>query len=115
MLCNVNYCCPKYGLRQIGIMANWMWWCTFIISLTHFKTTKTSGNGMIRNINYSDIWLESVAEVENTEAVQHGCVILSDDEKTALKMSPAFMMYNKIDEENVEVEIEKGMVKARYS
>ena len=71
----------------------------------------------IRGIVYTDAKLEAFVnndDTNETDVTIYGGVTLSDKEKTALKMSPKYMTYPKIDTTETEVEIEKGCMKARY-
>ena len=52
--------------------------------------------------------------ITTTLALQYGEIDLNENAKKALSMSPGFMMYEKIDDLNIEVEIEKGCTKSRY-
>ena len=69
----------------------------------------------VRNVKYADKDLDRIEETCEKEPVIYGNVILSDSAREALKLNPNYMLYDKIDEKKVEVEIEKGMTKARYS
>ena len=68
----------------------------------------------IRDVAYSDAKLETCVVSSDIDVGLYGDVNLNEIEKTALKMNPRFMTYPKIDEIEVEVEIEKGCTKARY-
>ena len=72
--------------------------------------------GMIRSIKYSDRDLDSIVDDNNNTAnvLQYGEIELNENAKKALSMVPGFMMYEKIDDLNIEVEIEKGCTKSRY-
>ena len=73
---------------------------------------------MIRNIKYSDRELENDVEnieIHDSDVPQYGDVQLSENAKAVLRMNPKFMTYEKIDDLSIEVEIEKGCTKARYS
>ena len=74
--------------------------------------------GGIRNIVYRE---RDLVELENTtsgtggnEPRIYGGAVIGDNATTLLKKDPNFMILKGIDETEVEVEIEKGMAKARY-
>ena len=71
----------------------------------------------IRNVMYADRDLIEMVNSRHTdrEPIVYGNVEISENVKEVLKMSPNFMMYKNIDVTEIEVEIEKGLCKARYA
>ena len=69
----------------------------------------------IKNIEITDDKLRLLRENMEYSVRKYGGVELSDNQEKALKMDPRFMLYMKIDEIDIEVEIEKGCTKARYA
>ena len=67
----------------------------------------------VRNIEVTDDKLRLLRENMENSVRKYGGVELSDNQEKALKMDPRFMLYRKIDEIDIEVEIEKGCTKAR--
>ena len=53
---------------------------------------------------------------ENVEKIVKvfGGVTVNNEEKAALKLNPEYRVYKRIDDVDLEVEIEKGCTKARY-
>ena len=90
--------------------------------LKHLKRKyqgEDSENEEIRGIRYRDVEIERERndERENSarnEPKMYGGVQLDPDKIDILSKSPNFMILGKIDETEIEVEIEKGMMKARY-
>ena len=81
--------------------------------------TNQEKNEQIRDIIYKDNDLENFKERENMETYinkpkVYGNVELSNGVQNILCKEPGFMIYEKIDPIDVEVEIEKGMAKTRY-
>ena len=68
----------------------------------------------MRGIGFTDDDLEEFNEETECDPTVYGNVELSENEKHAMRMHPNYMMYDKIDEVKVEVEIEKALTKARY-
>ena len=73
--------------------------------------------GSIRNVMYADIHLEEKVASRNTdlEPIVYDNLVVSDNVKAALKLHPKFRAYGKIDTTRIEIEIEKGISKARYA
>ena len=71
----------------------------------------------IRNVMYGNDDLEGMSEAyeADEDPVMYGNLELSENVKVALKLQPNFMMYEKVDATKIEVEIEKGICKARYA
>ena len=71
----------------------------------------------IRDVKYTDEDLSTNTANDNSEedVIVYGGGELTENMKAALRMNPKYMMYNRIDERQIEVEIEKGLTKARYS
>ena len=67
----------------------------------------------IMNVKYTDNDLEDiVVDNESTKkVVEYGGVELTNNMREVLKMHPNFMTFKRIDVEDVEEEIEKGMTK----
>ena len=84
-----------------------------------YLLTSSEGNEKIRGIAYQDIELGNSGngEEENSQEAQpklYGGVRVSKEGMRVLSKSPNFMVLDKVDETEVEVEIEKGIMKARY-
>ena len=91
--------------------------------VAHLKRKYLVGNmeasREIRGIAYQDVELERLVSgvggnSQKAEPKMYGGVELSDEGKKVLSKSPNFMVLGKIDETEIEVEIEKGIMKARY-
>ena len=68
-----------------------------------------------RMMKYEVEYVYDVYDAADDNVAQYGGVQLSEKARAALKINPKFMTYSKIDELEIEVEIEKGCTKARYS
>ena len=75
----------------------------------------------IRNIKYSDVELDSIEKDRDTEDQQastkprmYGGVEVHQNISSILSKDPNFMLLDRIDKTDIEVEIEKGLAKARY-
>ena len=73
----------------------------------------------IEGIKYKDTGLEELETSETIDAYAnkpklYGGVEVSNGVKSVLSKDPGFMVYDKINSLEVEVEIEKGMAKTRY-
>ena len=91
--------------------------CTSGIEHLSRKYEQNVCDGMIRSIKYSDRDLDSIVDDNNNTAnvLQYREIDLNENAKKALSMSPGFMMYEKIDDLNIEVEIEKGCTKSKQN
>ena len=69
----------------------------------------------IKGVQYRDIDLDVSVNDKNDEATIYGGVEVSDDAKSAARLNPKFMTFEKIRRDRMEVEIEKGNTKIRYS
>ena len=70
----------------------------------------------IRNVKYRDVDLEDIEVCDkNKEVISYGGVEISDNMREALTLNPKMMCYNKVDDVEIECEIEKGKMKHRYS
>ena len=72
-----------------------------------------------KGIKYKDTDLDEIGREKNEETYVnkpkvYGGVEISDEVETFLSKDLGFMVYDKIDALNVEVEIEKGITKTRY-
>ena len=71
-----------------------------------------------KTVKYKDSELKEIQKTSqhtsNSEPEVYGGVVINEKQKSILSKEPGFMIYNKIDEVEIEVEIEKGMAKARY-
>ena len=74
-----------------------------------------SKNVGIEGIKVTDEDLKDVPEEMEELAVVYGGVCVSENVKKALKVHPKFMTYDDLKIEAIETEIEKGMMKSRYS
>ena len=70
----------------------------------------------IRGVLYRDDDLDVEAEdkLDVEEVTVYGGVEVSNEKREVLKMNLKMKLFDKIDEINLEVEIEKGLTKARY-
>ena len=68
----------------------------------------------MRKVKYTDDDLKNVMDNVEDEVIVYDHVELNDDEKAVLKLSPDHMLYDRIDEKKMEVNIECGLMKARY-
>ena len=71
----------------------------------------------LRNIKYLDKDFEATIEVsdKNKEAVVYGNVETSDNEKEVLKMNPKLKVFGPVKPWDIEVAVELGYTKYRYS
>ena len=69
----------------------------------------------IRGVMFTNFDLENMNETVESDPVVYDNIELDEDEKAAMRLHPNYMLYDKIDEVKVEVEIEKALAKARYS
>ena len=68
-----------------------------------------------RSIKYKDRDLDQLQSSSNRESIEmYGGAEISDNMKKILSKEPGYMIHANIDEVEIEVEIEKGMAKARY-
>ena len=83
-----------------------------------YQTSNVNENEELRDIKYRDHeLLDTEREEGNSQEnvpKQYGGVQLDTSKLSILSKSPNFMILGKIDETEVEVEIEKGIMKARY-
>ena len=79
---------------------------------------KISNEAEIRNVMYRDIELDGIREgAEQSSANKprlYGGVQISEEETLILSKDPSFMLLERIDRTELEIEIEKGLAKARY-
>ena len=68
----------------------------------------------IRDVEFTDEGLEGVNISEGKTVITYDDVEISNEMEAALSLHPKYMLYKRIDEKSIEVEIEKGCVKARY-
>ena len=82
------------------------------------KQTQYNRREDTKSVKYRDRELEEMQrESQHTnknEPEVYGGAVISEKQKSVLSKEPGFMMFNRIDEIEVEVEIEKGIAKARY-
>ena len=75
-------------------------------------------NYEMKSVCYKDKDLERFekqrGEICKNKPEKYGGVQIDEKVEAMLSKEPKFMMYNKIDSFEIEVEIEKGMAKARY-
>ena len=97
-----------YGASQVAnqkkvghLVKNW-------IDQSHPNDNKTKGG------KYNDDDINVEVDDRNDEVVQYGGVEVNNNLKAVLSLNPKMMTYSKISKENVEVEIEKAIVKQRY-
>ena len=69
----------------------------------------------IRNIKYKDVDIDVEVNDKNPKALSYGGVGVTNNMYEILTMNPKMMMYNKVDLIETECEIEKAMMKCRYS
>ena len=89
-----------------------------IDALTNKYKKKRNTENKIRNIAYKDSDLENLRregeQPVGNEPRLYGGVELNTNHAELLKKDPGFMVLNNIDVTEMEVEIEKGLMKARY-
>ena len=73
----------------------------------------------MKGIKYKDIALEKINEERDAEAYEnkprvYGGANVNSEMASFLSKDPGFMIFDRIDALNVEVEIEKGLTKTRY-
>ena len=78
------------------------------------KYAPVNANGNIRDVIVTDEKLSEMSDTSETAVKKFGGVEISDVEKVALRLDPEYRVYKRIDEVDIEVEIEKGCTKARY-
>jgi hypothetical protein len=78
------------------------------------KYAPTGGNGNIRDVIVADEKLNEMNDNIGKDVKRYGGVTINDEEEAALKLDPEYRVYKRIDEVDLEVEIEKGSTKARY-
>ena len=69
----------------------------------------------IRNIKYKDVDIDVEVNDKNPKALSYGGVEVTNNMNEILTMNPKMMMYNKVDLIETECEIEKAMMKCRFS
>ena len=70
--------------------------------------------GKLASVKFRDEDLSADLDDKNKEPVVYGKVELSENASSVMRMNPKMMIYENIDEWNLEVEIEKGFTKLRY-
>lgn len=78
------------------------------------KYAPVDENGDIRDVIVSDEKLAAMEENVEKIVKVFGGVTVNNEEKAALKLNPEYRVYKRIDDIDLEVEIEKGCTKARY-
>ena len=78
------------------------------------KYAPTDENGNIRDVIVTDEKLAEMNDNVGKVVKTYGDVEINDEEEAALKLEPEYRVYKRIDEVDLEVEIEKGCTKARY-
>ena len=71
-------------------------------------------NGNVRDVIVTDDKLIEMNEHVEKNVKMYGGVQINEEEATALKVDPEYRVYKRIDDVDIEVEIEKGCTKARY-
>ena len=87
-----------------------------IRTLTNRFSQKEPMEANIRHIRYRDADLENMNDNHNdkNEPRLYGGVSVNSKTKSLLSKDPNFMLLERIDQTEIEVEIEKGLAKARY-
>ena len=68
----------------------------------------------VRGVTFKDSDIETEVNDRNDVPLVYGGVDCNNNMRTALTLNPKMMTYSRIDRTNMEVEIEKGIVKQRY-
>ena len=69
----------------------------------------------IRGVKYRDEDIEAEFNDKNAEAVKFGGVTVSEDVKAAITLNPKHMEYDCVKKSKIQLAIEVGKTKARYS
>ena len=83
--------------------------------LNRWKAQSQKAIENIRNVKYSDEDINVEVCDKNEDVVAYGGVEVSDNMKEVLTCNPKMMLPSNIDMIEMEVEIEKGLMKARWS
>ena len=75
---------------------------------SHPNENKTKG------VKYKDIDIDAEVNDKNDKVVQYGGVDMNSNLEAVLSLNPKMMTYSRISKNNVEVEIEKAVIKQRY-
>ena len=67
-----------------------------------------------RGVRYKDSDINVEVDDKNEEVLQYGGLDVNGNIKHALSLNPKMMTYTKISPDEIEVEIEKGIIKQRY-
>ena len=80
-----------------------------------WKSDFENENVDTRGVQYKDIELGVELCDKNEEVIKYGKAEITENMSEVLKLNPKFILYNKIVENDIEAEVEKGIMKARYS